>query len=115
MLLPEDRKLQMIFENTVRLIETQERDRDVIAFYHRRAKEANVPLTPTQMQVQQAEERRKQDEEDTIAAGKWVPILPKIIPNIARKGFMLLCFCLASFVLRSLTLYIIYSIIIHTI
>lgn len=85
MLLPEDRKLLMIFENTVRLIETQEFDRDVIAFYQLRAKEAVVPLNPIQVQERQAEERRKQEEEDSIAAGKWVPILPKTTPEAQRK------------------------------
>lgn len=82
MLLPEDKKLQMIFENTVRLIETQEHDRDVIAFYQLRAKEAIVPLTLNEAQEQQGEEKRKQDEEDAIFAGKWVIILPKTMPNV---------------------------------
>lgn len=84
MLQPEDRKLQLIFENTVRLIETQERDRDVIAFYQLRAKEASMPLNPMQVQEQQSEERRRKDEEDSIAAGKWVPIAPKTALNITR-------------------------------
>lgn len=85
MLKPEDRKLQMIFENTVRLIETQEHDRDVIAYYQLRAKEANVPLTPAQVQERQAEDKRKQEEEDSIAAGKWIPILPKTASSAHRK------------------------------
>lgn len=86
MLQPEDRKLQMIFENTVRLIETQEHDRDVIAYYQLRAKEANVPLSPAQVQERQAEEKRKQEEEDSIAAGKWIPILPKTTSSAQRKS-----------------------------
>lgn len=86
MLQPEDRKLQMIFENTVRLIETQEHDRDVIAYYQLRAKEANVPLTSAQVQERQNEERRKLDEESVIATGKWIPILPKTTASVQRKS-----------------------------
>lgn len=85
MLLPEDKKLQMIFENTVRMIETQEHDRDVIAFYQLRAKEATVPLTAAQVQEQQIDEKRKQEEEEIIAAGKWVTILPKTMPSVKSK------------------------------
>lgn len=85
MLLPEDKKLQMIFENTVRMIESQENDRDVLAFYQLRAKEANVPLTPAQVGERQTQEKKKQEEEDIIAAGKWIPISPKTMANVKRK------------------------------
>lgn len=85
MLSPEDKTLQMVFDNTFRLIETQEHDRDVIACYQLRAKEANIPLSPAQMQEQQALEKKKQEEENSIANGKWIPIMPKTTSSFESK------------------------------
>lgn len=88
MLQPQDRKLQMVFENTIRIIETQERDKDVIAFYQQRAKEANIPRSQAQLEDHKAEEKRKQGEEDDIAAGKWIPIPPKTVPSLRGKSYL---------------------------